>query len=280
MSDPVMTRDRQIDPAAVSKLMSFQSRWSQSLCGEGDFDDALDALAHFFGATTILLYRTGPDGRRRTIAGRDPGAALGARPLTHPLGTALLPASPMAARRASVWMLSELDPAVRPRLDSRNRDWMAARDVVDAAVIPLDLRSGEIDLLEFYLRESVTPDQLAILEIIAESAADVWHRRRDGVIERRLASALSLEHRRSGHGAARPHPMSPSNPCGLTAAETRICALIREGCTTAEITRQAGISEATVRSHLKNIYAKVQVTGKVGLVHALLSEERVRASAS
>jgi DNA-binding CsgD family transcriptional regulator len=50
--------------------------------------------------------------------------------------------------------------------------------------------------------------------------------------------------------------------------------MIRSGLSPADITDRAGLAKSTVRTHLRNVYAKLRVTGQIGLVRLLLTEDR------
>ena len=67
--------------------------------------------------------------------------------------------------------------------------------------------------------------------------------------------------------------LGPSNPAGLSRAEYRICALLGVGLTARLISERLGITEATVRSHLRNIYAKTSTSGQYELLHRILAPE-------
>jgi DNA-binding CsgD family transcriptional regulator len=59
----------------------------------------------------------------------------------------------------------------------------------------------------------------------------------------------------------RRHPLPP-----LTARQTDLLHLLAAGHTNAQIDRQLGISEGTVRTHLENIYERLQVSSRTAAV--------------
>ena len=101
-----------------------------------------------------------------------------------------------------------------------------------------------------------------------------------------LASMLSsIWSERGGEGTAvRPKPatvagtiprariLSDENPLGLTRSEYRICLLIRDGYRAQDFALVQSVAESTVRSHLRSIYQKVEVTGQMALLHRLSAE--------
>ena len=55
---------------------------------------------------------------------------------------------------------------------------------------------------------------------------------------------------------AQPLPAGPRLPDGLTAREGEVLTLIAEGLGNADIARRLGISTATVKTHINNLFAK------------------------
>lgn len=55
----------------------------------------------------------------------------------------------------------------------------------------------------------------------------------------------------------------------LSKRETEVCSLVKEGFSDDEIAKRLSVSLHTVRSHLKNIYQKMQVQNKMKLVSLL-----------
>jgi len=52
----------------------------------------------------------------------------------------------------------------------------------------------------------------------------------------------------------------------LTARHWEILRLVAEGLTNGQISRRLGVSEGTVRKHLENIYARLQVSSRAAAV--------------
>lgn len=55
----------------------------------------------------------------------------------------------------------------------------------------------------------------------------------------------------------------------LTEREQQICKMVKEDLTTEEIAERLGITQQGVRHHLSDIYAKVGVKKRLGLVEVL-----------
>jgi DNA-binding CsgD family transcriptional regulator len=52
----------------------------------------------------------------------------------------------------------------------------------------------------------------------------------------------------------------------LTPRQRELLHLVADGCTNAQVARRLGVSEGTVRRHLENIYAKLQVSSRTAAV--------------
>jgi DNA-binding NarL/FixJ family response regulator len=68
----------------------------------------------------------------------------------------------------------------------------------------------------------------------------------------------------AGHGRPVVGPGLPPAPTpdGLTPRETQVLGLLAAGLTNAEIAARLVVSEATIKTHLNNLYAKAHVTSR------------------
>lgn len=73
----------------------------------------------------------------------------------------------------------------------------------------------------------------------------------DPAVQRRLIQQLQRG------GTPRPAPATPSLPDGLTPREAEVLRLIAEGLSNAEIAERLVVTEATVKTHINNIFSKV-----------------------
>ncbi len=255
--------------------MLFQTKWTECLHGAGSLRETLSDLADLTDARVVLLSRTcALTGRARMIASLDRGARTGERPATVPIGPSLLAASTRHPRPGTLWTLAELDRSEREALDARALRWMADRRFRDAAVVPLDTSETEADMLELHFTGSLPRPLHVSLETVAMAASAAWRRRPKGRIARILSATPAVADRLAqeipSHGQS---PLSAANPLGLTAAELRICILFRNGHPAQDMARHLKISDSTLRTHLRSIYAKAGVTGQVALVRLLIAGE-------
>lgn len=269
------------DPAyaglPISAALRFLIRWTECLHGDGALRETLADFASFAQAEVVHLHRISTDtGAQRAIATFDAGAAAGKRPLTRPLGLGLVGSTLGRAKPGTLWSMTEMDPAAVERLERGNLGWMRERGFREAMVIPLSPTTEWSDVLEFYLSAPLDRKLRAEVETVAVAAALAWGRRPKGRIARILRAAPAIDTRLATRGAA--HPLSDSNPLGLTAAEFRICILMLTETDLLTIGKRLGIAESTLRTHLRSIFAKAGVAGQVGLVRLLLDQDGGRAA--
>ncbi|MFF2547481.1 response regulator [Kitasatospora sp. NPDC058063] len=105
-------------------------------------------------------------------------------------------------------------------------------------------------------------------EEIARAVADV----RSGAaglspqIQLRLLERLSEKPGDPGPAAGRPGSRSGELPDGLTVREAEVLALIAEGLSNAEIAQRLFVSQATVKTHINNLFAKTAVRDRAQAV--------------
>ncbi|MEU3567247.1 response regulator transcription factor [Kitasatospora sp. NPDC036755] len=105
-------------------------------------------------------------------------------------------------------------------------------------------------------------------EEIARAIADV----RSGAaglspqVQLRLLKRLSEQPGGSGPVAGRPVARPGELPDGLTVREAEVLALIAEGLSNAEIAQRLFVSQATVKTHINNLFAKTAVRDRAQAV--------------
>ncbi|MFD5431903.1 response regulator [Kitasatospora sp. NPDC127067] len=85
-------------------------------------------------------------------------------------------------------------------------------------------------------------------------------------VQLRLLERLSEQHGDSGPAAGRPGTRSGELPDGLTVREAEVLALIAEGLSNAEIAQRLFVSQATVKTHINNLFAKTAVRDRAQAV--------------
>lgn len=70
-----------------------------------------------------------------------------------------------------------------------------------------------------------------------------------------------------------PYFLSHRNPAKLSRSEYRVCLLLSRGLSLKAVRQELGISNSTLRTHLRNIYAKSGVSSLAELTYHLLTVE-------
>ncbi|MEU0491514.1 response regulator transcription factor [Nocardiopsis sp. NPDC006139] len=124
------------------------------------------------------------------------------------------------------------------------------------------LRGGAVS---FLLKESPPETVVTAIHDAARGRPVFSH----GVLSRLVA--LAAANGGAGGGAAEAADPDPAGPPGyVTSREWEVGRLVAEGRTNAEIAEELGLSVATVKTHLGNLYAKLHVTNRVQLAIRVL----------
>lgn len=107
-----------------------------------------------------------------------------------------------------------------------------------------------------YLTKDAGRDEIAGAIRVAASGQSVL----DPAVQARLVQAATRT-------VAPQKEPAPDSPHHLTPRELEILALIAAGLSNQEIARRAFISEATVKTHINNLFAKAQIRDRAHAVH-------------
>ena len=170
----------------------------------------------------------------------------------------------------SIWRFSELKHDVG--FDRSQVAEQMRREPAVITVVTVILEAGEdridgFDML-FEIAPKVHPE--LPVNIITQALADAWGVRSPGLVSA-LIGAQSRSRARRIDGP-RTGILGEQNPCRLSRAEQRLCHLLLAGEKAKSIAEILGISMATVRSHLSNIYSKTQTSGQVELIATINAE--------
>jgi DNA-binding NarL/FixJ family response regulator len=149
-----------------------------------------------------------------------------------------------------------------PKLDGveATRQIRAAQPETEIVVLTTHADEESIlDALRAGARGYLTKDAgIAEISRAVHAAAD-HHALLDPLVHSRLIAAASA--------GSRPKPLPASLPDGLTAREAEVLSLIAQGMSNREIAAKLFVSEATIKTHINHVFAKIGARDRAQAVH-------------
>lgn len=255
----------------IARSFALVNDWNAALNGHFPIAEVMDIFTRQVSARNVTLYRL--VGRSvRTIASSarahdrlTPENASGA------LARYLVDHHTDALSPGSIWRLKDLRKEEAFASNSAKTEWNARPEIIEVSVIVLEHTETQTDLIEMIFDSAPNPVPELPPSIITQAMADAWELRAAGLITRTIKSFGRT--RRSATGDPGRDVLSPENPFALSRAEQRVCQLLADGTKPKEIAQTLGVSVSTVRSHLRNLFAKTDTSGQIDLI-ALISEGR------
>lgn len=239
-------------------------------------EDALMSLASGFGAEAAAISRhLGSEEGCRLVASYDArkGDPVGAH-LRKAYTPEVLGGYYNRMRGGSVWYLSDHHDDIGASDTGGLASWLVGRGIAEIVVIALESTGLQHDYLELHFADVVAVAERDDAERMFPTLVRAWSGRRAGLItqtqmDERIARARAVA--RSERIRPDEAILGMSNPAKLSRAEFRVCILLSRGLSIRGVTEELGLCEATIRSHLRSIYAKTQTSGLAELVYRLLS---------
>lgn len=176
----------------------------------------------------------------------------------RPLSDAIVGTYITHAKVGSVWFAS----MAADGSESRLRRCSFSETVV--IIISQDRKWTHVLELSFKLRVSAA--KAKTLNALAATLVQAWATRNPGLFTEAL-----LANRPERPNLALSAPiLSDSNPFGLSRSEFRLCLILSQGLSLEQVQDELKIKSCTLRSHLRQIRAKTDVTNTNELIHQLL----------
>lgn len=247
--------------------------WCQAVFGSSKMVHALQRLSNTFSAELAAVTRVKheenggrPDktqiiafDRRANFVGELSGFNVASAAAV--CGTHLEVAKP-----GSIWHADVSDFSSIPRL------WapLSQRRLVQTVVIPLEHHVTNSDFLELHFAMEVHASTLDKLGLVGETLASAWKTRSMGLLSRNVMRKGHLATSSDRQENEYIEILAVDNPCKLSRAEYRVCLLLNSGLNNAAILKELSIGKATLRTHLRNIYAKTDTASQPELLQRLL----------
>ncbi|MDW4499968.1 LuxR C-terminal-related transcriptional regulator [Sulfitobacter sp. D35] len=261
---------RDLSGALLGKVLKPVSSFAACLRGKDALEIGLRHLAGALDARHILLSRLPKDTGRATVVAKSSISAGPLTTLTKPFCDHLAGVDPWQLRIGACVFASQLDGPRDPMLDR----WFHASGCRDLCVILLDGNRRQLDRLELHFDHVASRAVLELCGHLADALPGFYDGRAPQIIEDTIS-----RNRNPGRVAVQRTlgpVLSESNPYGLTRSEFRMCHFVSRGIAYKALPDRLGISPHTVRTHLRNIYSKLEIGDFYELSHRLVSiEERL-----
>ena len=225
-------------------------KWSQ---GRTDLGSTLQCLAEYIGADAIALTRWDKNSARLAGFADDRSDPLSPR-LTQSYAPAVLGGYIDSIKPGTAITLSDTHEN-RSVSDPALERWMFNRCVIEVACICVAAEGGTRDIVEIHFARSVPKLWDDEQEMMSRMMHDVYQGRKRGLVMQQLLRTNATVRRTAKATMDKPL-LAVENPARLTRSEWRVCALIANGLSREGIAEEMAVKPGTLRTHLRNIYAK------------------------
>ena len=181
------------------------------------------------------------------------------------------------ARSATVWFDSDLEDDPLWHTEEVLVNWKTVREVVEIVVISLSASPQQNDYIEFHFDRELSRSERLELEALVPTIVRSWGGRKPGLVTQTTADDRFTKARKTSDKARWDTPiLSMANPAGLSRAEFRVSVLVSHGLSIKGMCDELDLTENTVRSHLRVIYAKTGASGMADLLYRILSSGKAQ----
>lgn len=257
--------------SAATGLVDGVANWCEALNGGVSLQTALTRLLRAVGAEAGMLVRTHrSDFRPIAIASHDMRANAVERPLRMSFADGFFGPPMQVPRSASIWLGSAQANEAGQESNPALTVWQGSRGLKEFVVLVLAGGTTVRDHIELHFNHRLTQDILQTLSALLPTLARTWAARQVGLVTRTVVNHRLASRPNLAEPTSRPI-LSSTNPARLSRAEFRVCLLLSRGLSVAGISEELKLSDATIRTHLRNTYAKVNTNCLAELVFLLLS---------
>lgn len=254
----------------IARSFALITDWTAALSGRFALDDVMAILTRQVGARNITLYRLTLD-KVRPIS--TCAQAFGRHPEELSSGSVaryIRDTHPDRLAPGSIWRVKDLQREPGFAATPAAREWGQRTEICEVSLVVLEASEDHLDVFEMIFDNAPRTHPDLPVSIVTQAMADAWSARAPGLIGSKI-NAYGRSRRRNAP-AADSAILGSANPCGLTRSELRVAQLLGTGTKAKEIATELRLSVPTVRTHLRNIYAKTDTGGQVELL-ALLAQQ-------
>ncbi|MFD1156579.1 helix-turn-helix transcriptional regulator [Roseovarius aestuarii] len=241
------------------------AHWCEFLHKKATPIDALNMMAEGLGAEAIALSRVSrePDGKNKILVfDKTPGKS-GMSVLDRSFARAVLGTYFDKPKPGSMWFKSMLEHDIDPALLRFHK----LRNFAELVIIPLPSDAKRMDFIEIHYPFKLNFEHHALLNMVASTVSETWKNRAQGLVTDYVFRASAQP---TGKLDSAPI-LSVENPARLSRAEYRVCLMLCRGQTLEKVQEGLHVSMSTLRTHLRNIYAKTGTRGHAELMFHLLT---------
>jgi DNA-binding CsgD family transcriptional regulator len=255
------------------RVLDGVASWCGGLHGSMPLAEALAALARGLDASAAAIsrhfHRTEENARVVALHSGD-----GPERMSRAYCQDVLDYQFGRARAGTVWFLSDMfdDPSWLPsrRLDG----WLERGGAREIAVVPMAVTRQTTDYVEFHFEHELDRASQHEIEALVPTIERSWSGRKPGLVAMTISDGRTPLARSGDHGVPRSVPspiLGMSNPASLSRAEFRVCLLLSRGLSVKAVSDELGLSENTIRSHLRSIYSKTGSSSLPELLYLILT---------
>ncbi|WP_413719753.1 helix-turn-helix transcriptional regulator [Silicimonas sp. MF1-12-2] len=258
------------------RVLDGIASWCGGLHGSMPLQDALTSLATGFRAEAAVLSRLhrGQERPRAVCIHDAQNSNADSVKLSRPLCQDVMGYLFTKARTSTIWFLSDHVEDSSWVTTQTLENWRAARNMREIVVVALEGNLQQQDYLEFHFTRDLAYSEKLELESLMPTLVRAWAGRKAGLVTQAQMDDRMIRARQAA-AASKLKPDAPilgmSNPAKLTRAEFRVCVMLSRGLSVKALTDELGLSESTIRSHLRSIYSKTEVSGMQELMYRILS---------
>lgn len=254
----------------LARSFALITDWNAALNGRFPVQEVLTVLTRQTEARNVALARLDKDRAWPVAAASRPFEGRRAQISSGALARYLRDTALETLIPGSMWHLSRMRRRPGFRDTPGFQEWADKPEICEVIVIVLEAGPKHIDYIEMSFDTAPKPSRELPASIISTALADSWSLRAPGLISR------SIRNFGRSRSQTRAEPdcgiLSSANPCALSRAEQRVCRLLAAGAKARDIAEALRLSVATVRTHLRNIYAKTGTSGQVELISVIGGE--------